>query len=109
MAVERQPGIVEGVAPGEQRAQHVDQHDLPAIMAEVLVVEARHRLALVDLEALRHQRAKRMRRERIGALDDIERREPQVRHVAEVAAAQEAARLQETQTVVVAGREQSAQ
>ena len=38
--VEREPRILEGVAPGQQRAQHVDQHDLARIVAEVILVEA---------------------------------------------------------------------
>ncbi len=105
--VERAPRILECVAAGEQRAQHVDQHDLPRIAAEVLLVEPRHRLALVDVETLRHQRAERMRREHLGALGHVEGREPEIRHVSERAATQEAARLQEAQTVPVARLDQA--
>ena len=81
--VEREPRVVEGVAARQQRAQHVDQHDLARVMPEVVLVERRHRLALVDFEALRHQRAERVRGERVDGLGDVERREPQIRHVAE--------------------------
>ena len=104
--LERKPGVVEGVAAGEQRAQHVDQNDLPRVVPEVLDVEPGDRLALVDVETLRHQRAQRVWGEAPGALPDLERRKPEIRHVAERSPAQEAARLQEAQAMAVARREQ---
>ena len=57
--VERKPRVLERVTAGQQRAQHVDQHDLTRVVAEVILVEPHHRFALVDLEALRHQRPER--------------------------------------------------
>ena len=105
--VEREPRILEGVAAGQQRAQHVDQHDLARIVAEVILVEARHRLALVDLEALLHQRAERVSGRKSSAPSrDLERREPEIGHVAEIARTQEAARLQMAQAVPVARRDE---
>src|SRR5262245_64128609 len=68
----------------------------------MILVEPRYLLALVDFEALCHQRAQRVRREHVDALGDIERRKPQVRHLAERAAAQKPARLKKAQSVAVA-------
>ncbi len=102
MASSAQPGVVEGLTPGEQRAQHVDQHDLARVVPEVLLIEPVDRLALVDLEPLRHQRAEAVRREGLDTVGEIERREPQIRHLPERAAAQEAAGLQEAQAASIA-------
>ena len=63
--VEREPRVVEGVAARQQRAQHIDQHDLARVMPKVVVVERRDHLALVRFETLRHQRAERVRGKRV--------------------------------------------
>src|SRR5262249_36921779 len=101
-ACQYEAGSVEGVATGEQRAQHVDEHDLARVLAEMILVEPRHLLPLVDFKALRHQRAERMGRKRVDALGDLERRKPQVGHLAERAAAQKPAGLKKAQAVAVA-------
>ena len=101
--VEREPRVVEGVAAGEERAQHIDQHDLARVMAEVILVESRHRFPLIDLEPFRHQGAEGIRAGRIVALPDLKRRKPEIGHVAERSRTQETAGLQKAQAVTVAG------
>ena len=101
--VEREPRVLERVAACQQRAQHVDQHDLARVMAKMILVERRDHLALVDLEALRHQRAERVRRKHAAPLRHVERREPEIGHDRRAtAAAEEAAGLQKAQAVPVA-------
>jgi hypothetical protein len=53
---ERAPRILEGVLPGIQRAQHVDQHHLPVEAAEMLAVEGGDDLLAILVVTLRHER-----------------------------------------------------
>ena len=71
-------------------------------MAEVVLVEARHHLPLIPIEALGQQRAERAGRERVDAVGNVERRKPQIGHVAERSAAQKAPGLEKAQAVPVA-------
>src|SRR5262245_62500869 len=68
----------------------------------MILVAPRHLLTLVDFEALFHRRAQRVGRAPVDALGDVERRKPQVRHLAERAAAQKPAGLKKAQAVAVA-------
>src|SRR6516162_145911 len=98
----RAPRVLERLAPCEKGTQHVDQHDLPRIVPEVIETKPLHRLALVDLEALRHESAERVRSQLQSTFLHVEWRKPEVWHVAERPAAQETARLQVAQAVLVA-------
>src|SRR6267142_6946022 len=68
----------------------------------MVFVKAADGLALVLLEAIRHQGSQRSGRRRLHAVGNIERRKPQIGHLADAAGAKEPARLQEAQGMAVA-------
>ena len=75
----------------------------------MLLVEARDHVPSVDLEALRHQRAQRIRREAVHAFGDVERRKPEIRHIRQDRRGhEEPPGLQEAEAMPVAGGEQTA-
>ena len=71
----------------------------------MILVEARHHLALVGLVALLHQRAEASLLDE-GVLGHVERRKPQERRVTEIAGTEETAGLQMAQAVRIARLEQ---
>src|SRR6201989_1063402 len=68
----------------------------------MILVETLYHLPLVDVEALGHQRAKRAGREHVDAFGDIERREPQIRDLAQRPPTKEPAGLEKAQAMPAA-------
>src|SRR5262249_28100446 len=96
--------VLERLAASEQRAENVDEHDLAGEVAKMLLVERRHDLRLVGLEALLHQRAQRAVSRALDAVGDVELRKAEKGPVGERAWLEEATGLEKSQAMLVARR-----
>ncbi len=101
--VERLLQIDDRVAAFVERAEHVDEHDLPVEAAEVIAEERAHDVRLIALEAARHHRGEGVTTIALLGVEG-ERAERQERRAFEVARQQEAAGARRVQHVVVGAR-----
>ena len=81
--VEREPRVLERVAARQQRAQHVDQHDLARVVPKVILVERRRPLRACRFRSAPPSARRACAAQTCRPLAHVERREPQIRHVAE--------------------------
>ncbi len=98
-AVERGLEIAQRRRAGIQRAEQVDQHDLPVETGEMVAEERPHDMGLIGLVAPLHHRRQRARRD-LDAFLERQRREGQRRRAFEIAGHQEAAGRQGGERVV---------
>ena len=104
--VDGAPRILKHFAAGQERAKNVHEHDLPGIVAEVLVIKCIDDFRLVGFKAPLHQGGERPIGRAFDTVGNIERGEPHIGILRERPRIEEAAGLQKAKSMLVACRPQ---